>query len=253
MRRSRCSRGLSVVERRAESSGREAAGRRRAARRRRRAAAARPRGAARARPGPAGAVGEPRLATQLRPAVVAGVDVLELEAAALEVLAEPDVAERAQLVAALAPRARDRLADAAQHDLPRDRVELQAAARRQEREVLPRPAARRRRAMPPSSARKRRSKRNSLRCVPTKSSTVQTLLPGAFRRPRPSCCRNSVGLSVGRSSSSVSTVGTSTPSLNRSTEKTTRTRPVGEVAQRRRCARRGGSPRDRDRRHAELA
>ena len=78
---------------------------------------------------------------------------------------------------------------------------------------------------PPSSARRRRSKRNSLRCVPTKSSTVHAPLPAAFRSPRPSCCRNSVGLSVGRSSSSVSTVGTSMPSLKRSTVKTARTRP----------------------------
>ena len=46
------------------------------------------------------------------------------------------------------------------------------------------------------------------------------------RRPRPSCCRNSVGLSVGRSMSTVSTAGTSTPSLNRSTENTTCTRPA---------------------------
>ena len=44
---------------------------------------------------------------------------------------------------------------------------------------------------------------------------------GARRSPRPSCCRNSVGLSVGRSIRTVSTAGTSTPSLNRSTEKTT--------------------------------
>ena len=47
-----------------------------------------------------------------------------------------------------------------------------------------------------------------------------------LRRPRPSCWRNSVGLSVGRSIRIVSTSGTSTPSLNRSTEKTTRTRPA---------------------------
>ena len=44
------------------------------------------------------------------------------------------------------------------------------------------------------------------------------------RRPRPSCCRNRVGLSVGRSIRSVSTAGTSTPSLKRSTENTTLTR-----------------------------
>ena len=56
--------------------------------------------------------------------------------------------------------------------------------------------------------------------------TVQRALPRARRRPRPSCCRNSVGLSVGRSNNRVSTFGTSTPSLNRSTVNTTFTRPA---------------------------
>ena len=51
-------------------------------------------------------------------------------------------------------------------------------------------------------------------------------LSRARRRPRPSCCRNSVGLSVGRSNNRVSTFGTSTPSLNRSTVNTTFTRPA---------------------------
>ena len=78
--------------------------------------------------------------------------------------------------------------------------------------------------VPPSSAPNRRSNRNRW-WWPTKSSTVHTDLPGARRSPRPSCCRNSTGLSVGRSRSSVSTRGTSTPSLNRSTENTTCTRP----------------------------
>ena len=41
-----------------------------------------------------------------------------------------------------------------------------------------------------------------------------------------------MGLSVGRSMSTVSTSGTSTPSLNRSTENTTRTRPCGQIPQR---------------------
>ena len=57
-------------------------------------------------------------------------------------------------------------------------------------------------------------------------------LAGRCRRPRPSCWRNSVGLSVGRSMSSVSTAGTSTPSLNRSTENTTRTRPAARSLER---------------------
>ena len=47
-----------------------------------------------------------------------------------------------------------------------------------------------------------------------------------LRSPRPSCWRKSVGLSVGRSRSSVSTAGTSTPSLKRSTVNTTLHFPV---------------------------
>ena len=73
---------------------------------------------------------------------------------------------------------------------------------------------------PPRSARRRRSKRNSFRCVPTKSRTVHALFPKVFRSPRPSCWRNRVGLSVGRSNRSVSTLGMSMPSLKRSTVKT---------------------------------
>ena len=72
-----------------------------------------------------------------------------------------------------------------------------------------------------------------MRWVPTKSRTVQAPCPCALRRPRPSCWRNSVGLSVGRSIRIVSTSGTSTPSLKRSTEKT-HPDPAGrQVAQRR--------------------
>ena len=47
-------------------------------------------------PGPCRRSGQARLATHLRPAVAAGVDVLELEPAVLEGVAEPDVAERAK-------------------------------------------------------------------------------------------------------------------------------------------------------------
>ncbi len=175
-----------------------------------------------------GSVGRRRqtsLATHLRPAVIAGVDVVEIEAAALEVLAETDLAERAKLAAPLAPRARNGVADAAEHDLLRHCVEVEAAAGRQERESRCAPAARRRRASRRATRGSRRSKRNSFRCVPTKSRTVQALFPTALRSPRPSCWRKSVGLSVGRSRRSVSTLGTSMPSLKRSTVKTTRTFP----------------------------
>ena len=54
---------------------------------------------------------------------------------------------------------------------------------------------------------------------PTKSRTVRTDFNGARRRPRPSCCRKRVSDWVGRSIRRVSTLGISTPSLNRSTVK----------------------------------
>src|SRR5581483_11811832 len=56
-----------------------------------------------------------------------------------------------------------------------------------------------------------------------KSSTVRHGLSSARRRPRPSCCRKTVALSVGRRKSTVSISGTSTPSLKRSTVKRTLT------------------------------
>ena len=52
-----------------------------------------------------------------------------------------------------------------------------------------------------------------------KSSTVRQGLSSARRRPRPSCWRKTVALSVGRRKSTVSISGMSTPSLNRSTVK----------------------------------
>ena len=69
------------------------------------------------------------------------------------------------------------------------------------------------------SARNLLAKSYSGRALPTKSSTVQHcfwLLSGR-RKPRPSCCKNSVRLSVGRKNSKVSTSGISTPSLKIST------------------------------------
>ena len=42
------------------------------------------------------------------------------------------------------------------------------------------------------------SNRNSLRWFPMKSRTVGTALSGVRHRPRPSCCKNTVALSVGR-------------------------------------------------------
>ena len=158
---------------------RRATGRRRSAHGRRRAGGVRPRAGARLvadrrRGRQAGG------STQLGPAVIVGVDVLEFEAA---VARGTWPGRRRRAIAArshsLSPASRDRVADAPQHDLRGDRIELEVAAGRQEREVLSTWRSRSRR-LPPSSARKRRSKRNSRRWVPTKSSTVQSDLPVAL-------------------------------------------------------------------------
>ncbi len=79
--------------------------------------------------------------------------------------------------------------------------------------------------VPPTIARKRASKRNRRCAPPMKSRTVRHALSGRRRSPRPSCWRKSDALSVGRRNSTVSTSGTSTPSLSRSTEKTARRSP----------------------------
>ncbi len=54
----------------------------------------------------------------------------------VEEFTESDVAERAEFVAPLAPRARDRVADAAEHDVARHLIKLEAAAGGEEREVV---------------------------------------------------------------------------------------------------------------------
>jgi hypothetical protein len=104
-------------------------------------------------------------------------------------------------------------------------VELHVAAGGQERELrLARRARRRdgcRRAGPGSGG---RSGTRAVRADEVEHGAGA--LARVLRRPRPSCWRNSVGLSVGRSMSTVSTSGTSTPSLNRSTENTTFTVPA---------------------------
>ncbi len=113
------------------------------------------------------------------------------------ILAESNVAERAQLLAALAPRARDRVADARRARSPWPPGRAGSCSRRAGTGSRAAPAARRRRASRRAARRKRLSKRNSFRCVPTKSRTVHTLFPAAFRSPRPSCWRNS-SRAVGR-------------------------------------------------------
>ncbi len=152
---------------------------------------------------------------QIRPAAPAVVDVVEVEARSSEEAGEADVwpvaPQRSQLVDLGRPTSRDGLADAAQHDLRRLRVELHVAPGGKEREsALDRPLD-----VAPRSAEQCpvAAVEAELACggCPTKSSTVQNALPSAVRRPRPSCWRNSVGLSVGRSSSRVSTAGRRRP------------------------------------------
>ena len=72
---------------------------------------------------------------------------------------------------------------------------------------------------PERSAANFRSTRYFLCIWATKSSTTRHSFPLACRRPRPSCCRNTVKLSVGRRNRTRLASGMSTPSLNRSTVK----------------------------------
>ena len=202
-------------------------GRRESAGRRRRAAAGRCRDAARPRAGPRRTIGSPRpradptsRGCRSRCRRARGRSRRGTPRAYVALLA----AQRPEFRDLGGPARRDRLADAPQHDLLRDPVELHVATGRQEREALSTCRSRSRR-VPPSSARYRRSNRNSLRCVPTKSSTVQTVLPGASE-PAAELLQEQ-RRALGRPQhQDVSTSGTSTPSLNRSTEKTTWMRPA---------------------------
>ena len=197
----------------------------RAARRRRRGAAVRRLGAAPPRAGPAARDGEPGGLAQVRPA--SGCRRRRRRARARTRRGtRPARSRAARCAATAAPRPSPPTAVGIASRRLRSTislataVELHVAAggrngnRRCTCSLDRCPACRR--AAPGSGGRA-----ELLAVVPTKSSTVQTVLPCALRSPRPSCCRNSVGLSVGRSISSVSTAGTSTPSLNRSTENTT--------------------------------
>ena len=92
-----------------------------------------------------------------------------------------------------------------------------------------------------------------LRWCPTKSRTVKTALSRVRRSPRPSCCRNRVALSVGRSNSTVSTSGRSRPSLNRSAANRAFTRRSRRSLQGRGALGRRGRPADRQRRDTGLA
>jgi hypothetical protein len=80
--------------------------------------------------------GVTQLATHFCPTAAAGIDVFEFEAGAIEVFAKSNVAECAEFVTALAPRAWYRFADVLQHDLSGHFIEVEAAAGGQEREVM---------------------------------------------------------------------------------------------------------------------
>ena len=71
----------------------------------------------------------------------------------------------------------------------------------------------------------RRRSRNT-RWLPTKSKTLSWVFPAQRRRPRPSCWRKTTGDSVGRSITTRSTAGISTPSLNRSTTQSASSSPA---------------------------
>ena len=165
-----------------------------------------------------------RLAPQPRPAVIlTAIDVCRLAVGLFEELRKRRPGQSAQVVDERLPlRQPRRVAQVPEHDLVALAVELDVTAGRKERESRPpiarRSGPRRRSTIAPS----RRSNRNSRCCCPIRSITVRYGLPSARRRPRPSCWVKTVALSVGRSSSTVSTLGTSTPSPSTSTEKTTR-------------------------------
>ena len=166
---------------------------------------------------------------EIRPALTAVVHVVEIETRFVEEFRKSDVwslaAERSKLVDLGRPPGRDGFAQATQHDLRGHRVELHMTTGGKERElelhrsfdVSPRSTEKRPVAAVKAELLTMKCRRNRAPC----RRTCRVIL----RNPRPSCCRNSVGLSVGRSISTVSTAGTSTPSLNRSTENTIRTRP----------------------------
>ena len=161
--------------------------------------------------------------SHFRPAVVVRVDVLEFETGLLQVGAI-DTSPNARSSRHSLARRRHGIVNTSKHDVPGDRVKLQAAASGQKREAvldLPLDSLR----DPPSKARNRRSKRNSFRWCPRSRAPCRSLV-GRFAQSSAELLEEQ-GRAVGRpKSSNVSTFGTSTPSLKRSTVKTTGTRPA---------------------------
>ena len=79
----------------------------------------------------------------------------------------------------------------------------------------------------PRAPRGSESNRKLWCCRPVTSKTVRMSLSRLRRRPRPSCWRSTVALSVGRNRKRVLTSGMSTPSLKRPTTQRTWTLPLG--------------------------
>ena len=187
---------------------------------------------ARRRTASCGPAGQDRRAGRLeevRPALPPVVDVLGIEAGLVEESGERETGtlptQRSELVDLRRPAGGDRLPKAAQHDLARLRHRGACGNRRAGTGTGARRPARRR-AVILRAARgiDGRSGTPFGECRRSRA-PCSAPCPVVLRSPLPSCWRNSVGLSVGRSMRIVSTAGTSTPSLNRSTEKTMRTSP----------------------------
>ena len=105
---------------------------------------------------------------------------------------------------------------------------------------------------PPSSARSRRSKRNSLRCVPTKSRTVHALLPGGLPEPAPQLLEEQ-RRAFGRTQQQQRVDGRDVDALVEEVDgEDDAHAAVGEVAQRRPPLVRTARRRERDGRQAEL-
>ena len=169
-------------------------------------------------------------ALQSCPAVVrAPVDVDGVTIRLRQEARERRLRQRLEIVAHRSPlRQSCGISQVSKHDLPALTIQLDVTSRGRNGNPasICTSSGPRRRSI---SATSRRSKRNWRCCCPIRSITVRYGLWSARRRPRPSCCVNTVALSVGRSSRTVSTVGTSTPSPRTSTEKIARSSPTSSL------------------------
>ena len=160
-----------------------------------------------------------------------GIDVFEFGTRFAQEFAEPrSGAKGLEIVGEACTGIAHRIAQVAKHRLLRDSVELERRIPAAEAGNPPRrlaaPGAGCRRAAPGSE------RRSGTRAVPGRRGRAPSVprFPSAHRSPRPSCWRKTVALSVGRSMSTVSTSGRSTPSLKRSTAKMVRSSPRRSLA-----------------------